>query len=234
MKIAIVDDEAQTREQLAAMCASGASALGISAEPALFLNGEVFLSDSAGDEQLVLLDIQMGDMDGMEVARRLRERGSDAAIVFITNVAQYALEGYRVEALDYLIKPVDQRALTECLRRVVRHLRERASKTVILRADEGTCRVAADKLLWIEAVNHKTVVHAEDGCYHCAGTLNSMENLLRDCGFFRCHAAYLVNLSRVDRVRQNDACIGAEVIPVSRHRRQEFLQRLAGYWGDQL
>ncbi len=190
------------------------------------------------DADLLLLDIRLPDMEGMEAARRIREIDGNAAIVFVTSLSQYAIEGYSVGALDYILKPVAYPSFRAKLERVLRLCAHRENGAALwLRSREGQRRLPAAEILYLESANHDIFIHMVDGTvYKQWGSLGSFEQQLNPptpgggC-FARCNSCYLVNLKCVQGLQGGDVLLPGKTLAVSRPRRKEFLQAFAQYKG---
>ena len=234
LRIAIVEDEAHQREQLesgvrAVLCELSAELTCLdSAQPLmeLYAAGERF--------DLLLLDIQLPGMDGMSAAARVREFDADVLIVFITSMAQYAVQGYKVDALDFLVKPVAHEVLDACLSRALRRLKKREPASLSVRSGGSLRIVPVSSILYAESREHRTLLHTREEEIPCAGSLGSIEESLIPHGFFRCHAAFVVSFAQVERLDGGDVIIGGRRVPLSKHRRKQFLAALAAYWGERL
>ena len=179
------------------------------------------------DVDLLFLDIRVPDMSGMEVAHRIREADQNVMIIFVTNLTQYAIEGYSVNAFDYILKPLAYNSFSSKLERALRMLSYRSSDiTLDLRTRDGGRRVSADSITYIEISNH---VGAEQ--IRQWGTLSKLEAQLREAHFVRCSSSYLVNLKYVHKVRGDQLLVGGDTLSISRPRRKEFLNALAQYKG---
>ena len=234
LRIAIVEDEAHQRSQLEAgvrdvLCELSAELTCLdSAQPLLhrYAAGERF--------DLLLLDIQLPGMDGMSAAARVREFDADVLIVFITSMAQYAVQGYKVDALDFLVKPVAHEVLDACLSRALRRLRKREPASLSVRSGGSLRIVPVSSILYAESREHRTLLRTRKEEIPCAGSLGSIEESLIPHGFFRCHAAFVVSFAQVERLDGGDVIIGGRRVPLSKHRRKQFLAALAAYWGERL
>lgn len=234
LRIAIVDDEPSVCEFLRHGTEQALANAGTQADVTVFNSAEAFLASDAQPFQLVMLDIQMPDMDGMTCAELLRQRDADVVILFITSMVQYAVQGYRVEALDYIVKPVTEAQLQMSLGRALRKLQERQPHTVVFRAGGAITPVAVEELFYVEAVNHSAIAHTARGEIPCGMTLSAVENLLAPHHFFRCHAAFLINLAKVEQVQATDVVVAGAMVPVSKHRRKAMMQAITAWWGKML
>lgn len=234
-RIAVVDDEALVRDNLRAGTEEAMSQAGLQGEVQAFASAEEFLRHMDQPFHLVLLDIQMdGGMDGMTCAEKIRQQDQEVIIIFITSMVQYAVQGYRVNALDYIVKPVTDAQLQASLQRAFSRLAAAQPKAVTFHTGGGMHTVHVADILYVEAVNHRAVVHTRQEEIACSMTLSAVASLLEEYHFFRCHAAFLVNLSLVERVTATDAVIAEHLIPVSKHRRRELMQAITAWWGKKL
>lgn len=234
LSIAIVEDEAGQREQLAASVQSELAPRGIAAQVACMDSAQsLFARYDAGERfDLLLLDIQMPGEDGMSAAARVRRTDADVLIVFITSMAQYAVQGYKVDALDFLVKPVAQETLSACLTRVLRRLQKRAMASLRVRSGRNLRIVPVASILYAESREHRTLLCTREEEIACTGSLSAVEEELIPHGFFRCHAAFVVSLAQVERLDDSDVLVGGRRVPLSKHRRKQFLMALAAYWGE--
>ena len=230
-RIAIVDDEAAARAFLHDGTRDALNEAGLSAEISVFSSAEDFLNDVSTAFHLILLDIQMDGMNGMECAERIRLKDQQALIIFITGMVQYAVQGYKVNAMDYIVKPVTAPQLRLSLNRAFRRLRDLQPKVITFHAPGGMTAIDVQDILYVEAVNHSAVARTSHGDIPCGTTLSAVETQLKPYGFFRCHSGFLVNLKLVEQVTATDAVVAERLVPVSRHRRKEFMQAIAAWWG---
>lgn len=187
------------------------------------------------DADLLFLDIQVPDMLGIDVARKIRETDQKVMIIFVTNLSQYAIEGYSVDAFDYILKPVNYFSFAKKLERALRVLSYRSSSLMLdLKTREGGRRVAADSVTYIDVSAHDVYIHTATEVIQQWGTLSKYEELLRDAHFARCSTSCLVNLKYVRGVQKEQALVGGDRVTISRARRKEFLGALAQYKGGTL
>lgn len=189
-------------------------------------DGADFLAHPPAQLDLVFLDIVMARSNGIDVAHRLRENNPGVLIVFVTEAVQYALEGYGVHAIDFLIKPLYYTSFCSTMQRALTVMHRRASAMVRVSFDKTTSYLDATSILYVETRTKGTLIHAQSGDYRCADTLRDLEEKLGPLGFGRCHQAYLVNVGRVESVRKTDVLVGGTWLPLSRHRRERFVEQL--------
>lgn len=178
---------------------------------------------------LLLLDIEMRELNGMALAKKLREKGDMLPIIFVTGYSEYMSEGYEVEALHYLIKPVDREKLFSVLNRYVK--RRESGKDILLRCGDKTIHTAPEAIIFCEAMGKKTRVKMSDGqMIVCDIGINGiMKTLTED--FMFCHRSYIVNLRYVRSIGRNGLCLdGEENIPVSRRLYEDVNKKFIGFY----
>lgn len=232
-RIAIVEDEAAVREQLAGYVQRYTRQYGIQFEVTMFTDGVEILEDYRPVYDIIFLDVEMQHLDGMETARRIRELDSDVLLIFITNMAQYAIKGYAVGALDYVLKPVPYFAFSQQLQKAVNQLAKRTRHYLAVPVDGGMRRLDAATIYYIESEGHRVHFYTEDGDFSAPGALKVLEEKLTGRLFARCNSGYLVNLAQVSGVQQNTVQVGPHELQISRPKRRAFLAALADYIGGE-
>ncbi len=163
-------------------------------------------------------------MDGMAAARRIRERDDKVVIVFITAAPQYAISGYEVRALSYLLKPLPWFAFSQELKKSIDMVRRNDDDSMLIDTGKGQMRLNLADILYLESIRHTIVIHTLDGKLSINGTLKDMEAKLADYHFFRSNSCYLVNLKHVTGVADQDCIMSnGEQLRVSRPRKKAFL-----------
>lgn len=231
IRVAIVEDEAEIREQLTGYVQRYTRQYGTAFEVKTFADGLEILEDYRPAYDLILLDIEMKHLDGMETARRIRELDPEVMLVFITNMAQYAIKGYAVGALDYVLKPVPYFAFSQQLQKVEEQLRRRTRHYLAVPVEGGLRRLDTSRIYYIESEGHRVHFYTEEGDFAAPGALKALEEKLADRPFARCNSGYLVNLAQVQAVQQNTVEVGPYELQVSRPKRKSFLAALTDYIG---
>ncbi len=215
-KIAVCDDSEADRKYVAALASQWAADKGHRAKIDVFVSAENFLFRYAEekDYDILLLDIEMGRMDGVSMAKKLRQENDTVQIVFITGYSDYISEGYEVAALHYLMKPVSEEKLYSVLDRAAEKLAKNG-KVLNLEAGGEMVRVPVYQIRYAEVSGNYVTIHASSG-YTVKMTLGKLEALL-DERFYRVGRSALVNLTQVSRVTRTEIILSTgDVLPLPR------------------
>lgn len=228
LNIAVVDDEQVHRDILMKYIEEWKAREGVEAQVEDFPSGEAFYFSWCGDQRwdVLFLDICMeGETAGVMLAKKLREKKRAIVIIFTTGIPDYMQEGFEVEALHYLLKPLDKRKVWECLDKCFRRT-ETERRTVLLPIEEGTVKVDGDKILYAEAVGHYCTVTCAEEVLEVRMGIRELERKLRESmgigegqeGYFVfTHRSYLVNVQKIARMGRQDILMDNGVsVPVSR------------------
>ena len=220
IRIAVCEDEPVFLEQLTGMIHGILDKYPITYQIETFVKGTALLAREAFD--ILLLDIVMGPCSGMELAKRLRGRGDEGKIIFITSYERYAVEAYDVQAFHYLVKPVETKKLEEVLLRCRFNLKREMEHTIVVRQGAAVRRIPFREVLYLEVMNRKIYLHTAGETISYYGKLEELEKTLPNL-FFKCHRSYIVNLSHVVSYdNQNVRLDYAESIPLSKRRHRLF------------
>lgn len=232
LKIAVVEDDALYAKQLGAYLQQFETEYKEPVEITYFSDGDQIVQKYNSQYDIILMDIEMKFVDGMTAAEEIRKMDSEVVIIFITNMAQYAIRGYAVDALDYVLKPVSYFAFSQKLVRALGRMKKRESKAIIVNMKDGAVRINLANIYYIESQGHTMVLHTILGNYETAGTMKGMEEKLADLNFSRGNYGYLINLQYVDDVSEGCAVVKGERLPISRNRKKKFMEDLTKYWGE--
>lgn len=181
---------------------------------------------------ILLMDIQMKEMDGIEAAREVRKRDGDVVIVYITSAPQYAINGYEVGALSYLLKPVPWFGFQQELKRSIAQVRRRADDALIIETAGSSMRLTLADVLYFESIRHTIIIHTLSGKLSITSSLKKMEEQLEGRGFFRSNSCYLVNLDHVAGVEDSDCLLSdGQRLRISRPRKKDFMAALSAHVG---
>lgn len=231
LRIAIVEDEQACSEQLQTFLRRYGEVHGEEMNLSIFRDGSEVLEDYQPVYDIILLDIEMPKMNGMEAAEEIRKRDADVVLVFITNMAQYAIRGYAVGALDFILKPVNDYTFSLKLSRAIARVKSRESGQVLLTTPEGVKRVDTRQIYYVEVQSRMLHYHTEQGEFVLRGTMQDAEKTLEPYHFVRCNYWYLVNLCHVSEVKKEMAVVAGYELEISRRNKTAFLTALTGYLG---
>ena len=177
---------------------------------------------------LVFLDIEMPEMDGITLAEELRTLSEEVSIVFLTSHIEYAIKGYEVNALRYLTKPTEEQKIRDVIDRVLHKLE--TEKQLWIKTDEGDMRLRLTDILFIESQNQNVVINTSTDSYSVRGNMNDYEKRLTPEGFFRVHRGYLVSLARVTRISGKEVVMeDGTALPVSRSKESKLRDALFSF-----
>lgn len=230
MKLVICDDNPADIDYITGLIDVWKRQAGTAVEILSFPSAEalLFAWEENRDMDILLLDIEMGKMSGVELAKHLRQAGARMQIVFITGYMDYIAEGYDVEALHYLLKPVTQERLSQVLDRARSRITKR-EHMLHLTLQSGVVRLPVYEIRYLEVMRNYTTIHASKD-YSVKRSLNDLEGEL-DESFYRIHRSFIVNLRFVRRVTRTDVILkDGTALPLSRKRYEGLNQALIAYF----
>lgn len=180
---------------------------------------------------IIFMDILLPNMNGMEASVRLRELDQNVVLVFVTNMANFAVKGYEVDALDFIIKPVGYDSFAMKMSKAVTAAARRKSYDIAIPLDGAMKIISAYRVYYIEADKHYLIYYTEEGNFRARGTLSTLENNLIPEKFFRCNSCYLVNMKFITEVEGNTVVVGPGKLKISRARKKDFMNALTNYFG---
>ena len=228
IQIASVDDELSAANAVLEMAQRFSAETGELFDMKAYTSGHEFLKNRQFPE-IVFLDIEMPILDGMETARAIRCRDSGCVIIFVTNMAQYAIEGYSVNALDYVLKPLRYESFRFKMKRALEEAKKLAQDEITLNIQYGKRKLLTSDIRYIEVIKHKLILHTHQETLEIWDSMKNMNERLKDHGFALCSASYLVNLKYVRSVVNNEVSLGEITLPISRQKKNGFLDALAAY-----
>ena len=229
LRAAVVEDEELSRSRIVGCLRRFGQEHGVTVKVREYADGQALLQGFRPEYDVLFLDIEMPRLDGMSAARQIRERDEQVTIIFITNMAQYAIHGYEVGALDFLLKPLSYDALEMRLIKLLKLVQARQESGILLSLGSGLRRLRVSELLYVELVGHDLVYHLRDESISLRGSMREAEEQLRGKPFFKCNSCYLVNLDHVRAVSDGMAVVGGDRLQISRARKKAFMEALAAH-----
>ena len=229
--IAIVEDDPAEADLLQSHFARYAPGSGEEFDIKWFQTGGAFLNAYQPIYDLVLMDIDLLGINGMDTAECLRQLDLSVALVFVTNLARYAAKGYAVDAMDFLLKPVSYASFAVTVQRALLRCRYNHQPDLLINIPDGVYRISVSRIKYIEVTNHTLVYHTTEGTLTSAGNLKDVENRLPAGQFVRCNRCYLVNMAFVRAVRGHRLVLDMDELQISRPKRAAVLEALNNYLG---
>lgn len=232
IRIALVEDDQDCIDQFTEYLQNYQKTANEEIDVTVYRDGDEITSRYKSQYDIILMDIQMKFQDGMSAAEEIRSVDSKVIIIFITNMAQYAIQGYKVGALDYILKPVSYFAFCKHVGDAIARVKRRTSNYVVIPVKGGVLRLDTSDIYYIESQGHNLIWHTHNGTLLSSGTMNDAEKQLSSYGFSRGNKSYLINLAHVDGIQDKCAQVKGELLQISRPRHNAFLQDLTKYWGE--
>lgn len=228
---AIVEDNRKTRENLQQFLKRYGKESGNEYTIHVFEDGNDIVNNYRPIYDIILMDIQMKHMDGMTAAEEIRKKDGKVVLVFITNMMEYAVRGYAVNAVDYILKPFNYLTFAEHMKRIDNYLKQGEKNNLVLNTAGGMIKINTSDIYYLESLGHYIHIHTTGETVTILDTMKNMEQALADDGFFRCNNSYLVNLAYVEKVDKFTAAVGGDEIQISRPKKKAFMEALADYLG---
>ena len=235
-KIAVCDDEWTATKQISAYLDEISKDTKDEYITYYYHSGEELLENLPSDVQIFILDIQMGNLSGMDVAHILRDQGIDAYLFFVTSKIEYALEGYEVHAYSFFRKPLSFVSFKRNILEVCDQIKAKHIKPMIQLKGESTDTYLIEDILYIEVLKHTTTIYtSNEAKSYNNEPISQLEERLSDYHFFRCHKSYLINLNHIVNYTIDTITLdNGDEIPLSKHRKKDFKDTYTLYLGEQL
>ena len=230
--IAIIEDEEAMSNQLVSYFAKFGKDYNESFSFAIFNNAETFLKNYKKEYSVVLMDINLPGMNGMECVKKLREIDDTVLVIFVTNLSQFAVDGYEVKAFDFVVKPISYYNFSLKLKRALSHLSSLNNYELIISTKDKKYFININQLIYIEIRNHTIIYHLVNEEIKGSGTLKSLYTNLKKHHFAFCNQCYLVNLAFVKGIDDGFLLINNKKIRIASSRKKSFMQELTAYIGE--
>ena len=240
MRICICDDELEELEKTTALAKDFFNRLNIEYQIDTFSNAKVLLNKleyfyEEANYDIYLLDIIM-QVEGIDVARKIKEKNEDAIIIFVTTSKDFAVEAFAIHANDYIVKPVKADDFVDKMNNVLKVMKTRTKSSFAFKTDEHNLRtIAIDSIVYIESANRRMILHLNtfEEVYSPVLRMRFHEAIPFDYvnhNFFQCHSSYVVNLNEIKNITKNGFIMNTdEFVPISKQYYQEARHRYISY-----
>lgn len=228
--IAVCDDVQTDREEIAHLTEEICRAEGIRSRIERFEHAEALLEAIQGGEHfaLLLIDVLLPGLDGMELARVLRGQNEQASIVFVSCNREMALQGYEVSAARYLAKPLDPEKMKEAI--LFCYGQYQKARGLLLPVGGSMRRIAPKDIYYVEIMGRKCRIRLEQEECDVSLSMSELEDMLPEHDFIRCHQSFLVNWHHVQSLRTTAIELtDKRIVPVSKHRLKQVRQAFVDY-----
>lgn len=229
--IAIVEDEAEFSNQLQEYIKQYQKENDVPIKVSVFSDGAEILENYEPLYDIILLDIEMPKVNGMDAAAQIRQMDAGVVLMFITNMAAYAIHGYEVGALDFVMKPINYYTFSMKFTRAIKRVRQKEERQILLSLPDGVKKIGIQQIHYVEVQNRMLHYYTTEGEFVMRGTMASVEEMLTPYPFVKCNHWYMVNLMHVTEVRKNTAVVAGHELEISRRNRTAFLKALTDYVG---
>lgn len=231
MKVAVVDDEKKISDLLTGYIKQFGEENNLTLNVAAFHNPNDFLTNYTKDYDLILMDVEMPGLNGIETAKELRRMDKNVVLMFITNMSQYAIHGYEVEAIDFVIKPVAYMDFALKLQKAMRYIKQNSDHKIVLNTQEGIVHVNVSDIFYVEVIRHYLVYHTVNGDYTVRGVMKETQQNLSEHHFVRSNQCYLINLKYVESIYGSTVKIAGEELQMSRNKKNDVMLAFTKYVG---
>lgn len=201
-------------------------------EVSSFNSGIELLEQYTDDYKIIILDIEMEGMNGIETALEIRKKNQKVIIWFLTVSEAYVMEGYKAEAFRYLIKPLSYEEFSNQFQESIKWVEEKYVSPIVVEYKNETYHLEEDDILFIEVYGHKLIYHLQDEPITTIDSLKNIETQLSKSNFVRIHRSYLINLKKVKTFNKAEIIMqNNEKVPISKYKEKEFKQAYTHFWG---
>ena len=231
IRIAMVEDNETEREKIRECLDYFSKEEQIPFEIDTYPSGLAFIMSEMKGYDIVLMDIDMPGMNGMETARSLRKEDPSVILIFVTNMAQYAISGYDVDALSFILKPVNKYSFAIKMKRAVARTTKRNDDTIQVKQDGVLSLVPISHIKYLEVTGHYVIYHTEEGDFTEYSTLKEAKSKVNRPYFAQCNQSYLINLKYMTSVSRETVVVDGKEFFISRKMRPDFLSAVTDFLG---
>ncbi|WP_255650907.1 LytR/AlgR family response regulator transcription factor [Clostridioides sp. ZZV15-6383] len=197
-----------------------------------FSSGKELLRNYPKNLDILIIDIQMEILNGMDTSRKIREFDENLEIIFMTSFPEFMQEGYEVKAYRYILKPINEKKITKNILPCIDEIMKKRNNYLTIKVKNYVDRIKIDSIIYIETDRPNIVIYTHDNTYTTKMSISKIEKILSEFGFFRCHNSYIINLKLVQSMNGNSVVINGKSIPVSKYRVKGLKLAITNILGD--
>lgn len=232
MKVAVIDDSREDSNRIREYLEQFQKETGRIFQIMIYNSSLDFLEEYQGEYDVIFLDIEMPGCSGLEVAKEIRDKDKAVGIIFVTSMAQYAIEGYEVNAIDFIVKPVGYFNFSMKLENAFRFFEQHKEKNILVNSRDGILRMTVSDLVYIEKERDFLVFYTRNETIKERGSIKAIKEKLADLFFSECTSGCLINLNYVKRIGKDTVTLmtGTE-LPLSRRSKKQFTEDYINFMG---
>lgn len=232
IRIAIVEDDKNSSDLLVNYLEKYSNDKNIRFDVKTFFTRNQILNNYNNNFDVIFMDIELPDGNGLETIRKIREVDKNVIVVFVTNMAQYAVKGYEVRAFDFIVKPVTSYNFYIKLDNILNLFEQKKDDEIWISNKDGKMKLNISSIYYIEVIQHMCIYHTKEGNFKATGSLNNIEKTLSKYNFSLCNRCYLVNLRYVTSVKKGFVLINNEELIISRAKQASFMKDLNDFLAE--
>lgn len=232
INIGICDDELNYRVKIKDILKEILSSYPINYNIYEFSSGEELLNNYPKDLDILIIDIQLKIINGMDAARKIRKFDENLEIIFMTSFAEFMQDGYEVKAYRYILKPINERKVSKNIIPCIKEIMKKRNNYLTINVKNYVDRIKIDSIIYIETDKPNILIYTRDNVYTTKMSISKMEKILSEYGFFRCHNSYIVNLKLIKSMNRNTVVVEGKDIPISKYRVKDFKLAITNILGD--
>ncbi len=229
IRVAIVEDSKETAQQLKTMVERYGKENGTAFQFSTFSNGVDFISDYLPQYDLIFMDIDMPLLNGLETTKILRKLDGGVPLVFVTNLEKYAINGYDVGAIGFIVKPLNYATLSVKMRRFMEMVKKEEEPYLVVTSKSSVAKINLSDIYYITVDGRYVILHTKNGEIEHHKSMKQMEAELTPHDFVRCDNSSMVNLKHVSAVNSQSAIVNGDIVPCSRNGRKVLLDAFTIY-----
>ncbi|OFQ97052.1 LytR/AlgR family response regulator transcription factor [Alloscardovia sp. HMSC034E08] len=235
MRLALVDDDAEIRSLLRAYVQRYNTEYGTSISTYDFTRGSDLLHNyERGVFDVIFLDIEMPGISGMETATQIRRIDDAVALVFVTHLAQFAVQGYEVQASDYIIKPLSYFDFAMKITRILKTIEGKTSTVLAITTTDGLRSINLADVSFLEARDHYVFISTVHGAvYKVRDSMTNQSRVFEQYGFLRVHKSFAVNMKHIEAIYTTEIICAGRSIPIGRSYKKDVQPAFLAYVGGQ-